>query len=434
MIYPRDLLNKIEPFLLRKEFISIVGPRQSGKTTFLEILKKYLSEKFRIKKELISSLTFEDRRLLAQFEADPVSFTNSYRLDENGGKYFLMIDEFQYAREGGQKLKFIYDTVKNIKIIVTGSSSLEIKARVAKFMVGRILSFHLYPFNFGEYLQTRDSRLQKIYKQNNEKIISWLFQGKPFPVKNEEDIFSEEMIRHYEDFCIWGGYPEVTLSRNHLERVKILGDIYNNYILKDIKTLLELATENNLYLLSQVLATQVGNIINCQNLGQASHLNYRQVKKHLQILKETFICQEVKPFFKNRQKELSKNPKIYFYDLGFRNNLLENMNSLRTRPDAGAIIENAVYIRLNELCEGQQKIDFWRTKSGAEVDFVLQIKGLPVPLEVKYSTFSKERLSRSLASFIESFKPESAVVLTKNYWGFMEKNKTHILFIPVYYI
>lgn len=434
MIYPRDLLNKIEPFLLRKEFISIVGPRQSGKTTLLEILKKYLLEKFRVKKELISSLTFEDRRLLAQFEADPVSFINSYRLGENGGKFFLMIDEFQYAREGGQKLKFIYDTVKNIKIIVTGSSSLEIKARVAKFMVGRILSFYLYPFNFGEYLQTSDGRLQKLYKHNSEKIACWLFQGKAFQVKSGEDIFSEEMRQHYEDFCIWGGYPEVTLSRNHLKRVKILGDIYNNYILKDIKALLELATENNLYLLSQVLATQVGNIINYQNLGQASHLNYRQLKKHLHILKETFICQEIKPFFKNRRKELSKNPKIYFYDLGFRNNLLENMNRLRTRPDAGAIIENSVYIRLNELCGGQQKLNFWRTKTGAEVDFVLQIKGQPVPLEVKYSTFSKEQLSRSLASFIESFKPESAVVLTRNFWGSMKKNNTHILFIPVYYI
>jgi hypothetical protein len=434
MIYPRDLLNKIEPFLLRKEFISIVGPRQSGKTTFLEIIKTYLSEKFRVKKELISSLTFEDRRLLAQFEADPVSFINSYRPGENASKFFLLIDEFQYAREGGQRLKFIYDTVKNIKIIVTGSSSLEIKARVAKYMVGRILSFYLYPFNFGEYLQTRDGRLQKLYKQNNEKIIAWLFQGKPLRIKSREDIFLEEMIRHYEDFCIWGGYPEVTLSRNHPERVKILGDIYNNYILKDIKTLLELATENNLYLLSQVLATQVGNIINYQNLGQASHLNYRQLKKHLHILKETFICQEIKPFFKNRQKELSKNPKIYFHDLGFRNNLLENMNRLRNHPDAGAIIENAVYIRLNELCEGQQKLNFWRTKTGAEVDFVLQIKGQPMPLEVKYSTYSKEQLSRSLASFIESFKPEFAGVLTKNYWGSMEKNKTRILFIPVYYL
>ena len=434
MIYPRDLTKKIEPFLPMKEFISIIGPRQSGKTTFLEILKGHLVDNFKIKENLISFVTFEDRKLLAQFEADPILFIHSYKPREIEGIFYFMIDEFQYAEDGGQKLKLIYDTVKNLKIIVTGSSSLEIKAKVAKFMVGRILSFYLYPFSFGEYLSTKDPRLEKLYRENNERIIAWLFEGESFPIKRGIDIFFEEMVKHFEDFCIWGGYPAVTLSPNKAERIKILGDIYNNYILKDIKTLLELATENNLYLLSQFLATQVGNILNYQNLSQASHLNYRNLKKHLHILKETFICQEVRPFFKNRQKELSKNPKIYFYDTGFRNNLLENINSLEKRPDAGAIVENAVFIRLTELCEGQQRVNFWRTKAGAEVDFILHLKDRLVPIEVKYSAFSKEQISKSLASFIESFKPECSIVLTKNYWGSIEKDKAKIMLIPVYYL
>jgi hypothetical protein len=434
MIYPRDLIQKIEPFLRRKEFISIVGPRQSGKTTFLAILRKHLSDKLKIKNRVISFVTFEDRKLLAQFEADPVAFIQSFRPQEAEGTFYFMIDEFQYAESGGQKLKLIYDTMKNLKIMVTGSSSLEIKAKIAKFMVGRILNFYLHPFNFGEYLSTKDHRLEGLYRQNKEKVIPWLFEGKTFKIKRGVDVFFEDMIKHYEDFCLWGGYPAVTLSRNKTERLKILGDIYNNYILKDIKTLLELATENNLYLLSQFLAIQVGNIISYQKLSQASHLNYRNLKKHIHILKETFICQEVRPFFKNRQKELSKNPKIYFYDMGFRNNLLENMNSLNKRPDAGAIVENAVFIRLHELCEGQQKINFWRTKAGAEVDFILQAKGQPVPIEVKFSAFNKEQISKSLASFIESFQPECAAVLTKNYWGSIKRGRTKITFIPVYYL
>lgn len=434
MIYPRDLIKKIEPFLSRREFISIIGPRQSGKTTFLEILRGHLLGKSRVEKKQISYITFEDRKLLAQFETDPISFVRSFRPYQSEGTLYLMIDEFQYAEGGGQKLKLIYDTMKNLKIIVTGSSSLEIKAKVAKFMVGRMLSFYLYPFSFGEYLATKDNRLEKIYRENYEKIILWLLEGKIVHPKKGVDVFFEEMIRHFEDYCLWGGYPAVTLAPNRTERLKILGDIYDNYILKDIKGLIELATENNLYLLSQFLATQVGNIINYQNLGQASHLNYRQLKKHLNILKETFICQEVRPFFKNRQKELSKNPKVYFYDMGFRNNLLENMSSLDKRPDAGAIIENTIFIKLNELREGQQKVNFWRTKAGAEVDFILQVKGRPVPIEVKFSPFAKEQISRSLASFIESFKPENAAVLTKNYWGSIRKGDTKVLFFPVYYL
>lgn len=434
MIIQRDLIKKISLFLKRKEFISIVGPRQSGKSTFLEILKTYLSEELKIDKNLIQIVTFEDRRLIMQFEKDPISFINSYLPTNRSRRFYLMIDEFQYAEGGGQKLKLIYDTIENIKIFITGSSSLDIKAKVGKFMVGRILNFYLYPFNFKEYLRADSHRLERIYAQRNEETLNWLFRRKKFNIKRGEDIFSEELSQKFEEFCIWGGYPAILLSKNNVERRKLLADIYNNYILKDIKTLLELATERNLFSLSQYLATQIGNIVVYQNLGQASGLNYRKLKNHLNILEETFVCREVKPFFRNRQKELSKNPKIFFLDMGFRNNLMENMNELDKRSDAGAIIENTIFVRLNELCESLDKINFWRTKAGAEVDFILHIRGSIIPVEVKYANFTAEKISRSLTSFIDSFKPEQAIVLTKNYWGFRKRDKTKVLFIPVYYL
>ena len=100
-------------------------------------------------------ITFEDRKLLMQFERDPIGFVNSY-IQKNAKRNYLMIDEFQYAENGGQRLKFIYDTIKNVKIFITGSSSLDIKTKVGKFMVGKILNFRLYPFNFREYKTTRN--------------------------------------------------------------------------------------------------------------------------------------------------------------------------------------------------------------------------------------------------------------------------------------
>lgn len=301
-------------------------------------------------------------------------------------------------------------------------------------MVGRILNFSLYPFNFREYLRANNHRLEKIYTQRNEEVLNWLFRRKKFNIERGEDIFCEELTQEFERFCVWGGYPAIILSKSNLERKKLLADIYNNYILKDIKTLLELATEKNLFLLSQYLATQTGNIVIYQNLSQASGLDYRRLKKHLNILEQTFISKEIRPFFKNRQKELSKNPKIFFLDMGFRNNLMENMNGLDKRSDAEAIIENTVFLRLNELCEGVDKINFWRTKAGAEVDFVLHIRGSIIPVEVKYANFTAEKMPRSLISFIHSFKPRQAIVLTKNYWGFIKRDTTEILFIPVYYL
>jgi len=283
-------------------------------------------------------------------------------------------------------------------------------------------------------LRARDARLEKIYRQHNHDTLNLLLSGKPNTAGGGKDVFSGELIAEFEKFCVWGGYPAVVLADTDEAKKKLLSDIYNNYILKDIKTLLELATEKNLFLLSQYLATQIGNIAVYGNLGNAAGLDYRKLKNHLAILYETFICREARPFFKNRQKELSKNPKIYFMDLGFRNSLMENMNGLAKRPDAGAIVENVCFVKLIQLFEGIEKINFWRTKSGAEVDFVIHIGDKIVPVEVKYADFDTPKITKSLASFIESFAPEQAVVLTKNYRGAVKRGRTKVIFIPAYYL
>lgn len=434
MIIQRDIIDRLTPFLKRKEYLAIVGPRQAGKTTLLGIIKDYLQNTLNATEDHIQFVTFEDRRLMSQFDDDPLSFVRSYIPDNGNKTFYLMIDEFQYVRDGGQRLKLVYDTVDNVKIIITGSSSLDIKAQVGRYLVGRILTFSLYPFNFREFLRAKDKRLEKIYSDTNTDFIKWLFHDKSFKSRHGRDIFSQEMIKRFEEFSIWGGYPGVVLSKTVHERQKVLNDILNNYIMKDIKGLLELATEKNLLLLSQYLAAQAGNIVVYQNLSQAAQMDYRQMKKHLNILFETFICTEVRPFFTNRQKELSRNPKIFFYDMGFRNSLIDNMNKPDKRSDCGSIIENSVFIRFNELCDENAGINFWRTKVGAEVDFIIQTKGKIIPVEVKYSSFDKAKISRSFASFIETFSPKQGVILTKDYFGHMRSGKTKIVFMPVYYL
>ncbi len=113
---------------------------------------------------------------------------------------------------------------------------------------------------------------------------------------------------------------------------------------------------------------------------------------------------------------------------------MDNMNPLEKRTDSGAIIENICFARLNELCEGINKINFWRTKAGAEVDFVVHAGEAIIPVEVKYADFPSEKIPKSLTSFINSFKPERALILTRNYFGFIKKEKTEVLFYPAYYL
>ncbi|MBI1871193.1 MAG: ATP-binding protein, partial [Chlamydiae bacterium] len=366
MSVERDLAKHILSFLHRREFIALLGPRQVGKTTLLEMLRTALIQKMEGKSELVRQVTFEDRRVLDEFERDPTAYVASFFSTPPPLSAYLMVDEFQYAERGGQKLKLIFDTMPWLKIIVTGSSSLDIKAQMGKYMVGRILTFYLYPFNFGEFLRAQDTRLERIYQERNQKILSWLMEGKKIPFQRGEDAFISEMEKYYEEHCVWGGFPAVILSKRKEERWKVLGDIFNNYLLKDIKGLLALATDRDLVNLAQYLAPQIGNLVNHHHLSQACTLEYRKLKKHLTLLQETFISQEIRPFFKNRQKELTKSPKIFFLDLGFRNFLMENMNGFRKRSDAGAMVENRVFIRLRELSEDLRKINFWRTKMGAE--------------------------------------------------------------------
>jgi len=432
VLIQRDIIDEIEPFLRRKEYIAVVGPRQCGKTTLFEMIKSYLVESRGVPVNDVQLVTFEDRRLLRQFEDDPVSFIESYRREERRTLY-LLLDEFQYTHDGGQKLKLVYDTVRDVKILVTGSSSLEIKAKVGSYMVGRMLTFKMYPFSFAEYLRAGHERYERIYRNEKTLLSGWL-NGERIKMKSGADLFHEDMTRLYERYCIWGGYPAVVLSRSEREKAKILGDVYNSYVLKDIKGLLELDTERSLFLLSQHLAVQIGNIIVYQTLGRVAELNFRQLKQHLAVLNETYVCAGVPPFFSNRQKELVKNPKIYFFDTGFRNFLMENMGAIPKRPDGGALIENAVFIRLMQVKQEAERVHFWRTKAGAEVDFVLK-KGTQVfPVEVKYSPYTETRVPRGMVSFITSFKPKRALVLTKDYWGMKKISTTDVLFAPVYYL
>lgn len=145
---PRLLFDEIIKWLKRKEIIAIKGPRQSGKTTLLLMIQDYLIEKERVNPKNVIFLTFEDREILEKFSKAPKDFVSSFIRGQKDERSYFLIDEFHYLEEGGQKLKLLYDIFPNIKFIITGSSSLEIAGKTAKFLVGRMFSFYLYQFSF----------------------------------------------------------------------------------------------------------------------------------------------------------------------------------------------------------------------------------------------------------------------------------------------
>ncbi len=387
-------------FISRKEIMAVVGPRQCGKTTLIRHIFDKLDNALFI--------DFEDREILEMFTQDIKSFVEIYVK-----KYkYLFIDEFQYAKGGGKQLKYVYDNFKT-KIIISGSSATDLSIQSIKYLVGRIFVFNLYPLSFEEYLNYVDHDAFEIYLKGN--------LSKPL---------IERINKHYDEFVIYGGYPRVALSKDKEEKELVLRNIYNTYFLKEIKEILNLTTDYKLSKLIRALALQIGGIINYNELSSLTGFDYHDLLKHLNILDKTFICIESRPYFTNKRKELSKAPKIFFLDNGFRNIIIKNFQGLSQRVDAGQINENFV---ASEFVKRGVILKYWRTKAKAEVDFIIEEKGKIIPVEVK-STLKKPKLTRSFMNFINAYNPKSAVMLSNDIFKVKKYEKTNVSFYPLFFI
>ncbi|MFT4310627.1 MAG: ATP-binding protein [Candidatus Woesearchaeota archaeon] len=385
MYIKRDIEETINSVIKDKEIIAILGPRQCGKST----LAKHILEK----KHSVNKITFDDVKTKILFETDIDSFIE---LHVKPYKY-LFIDEVQYAKKGGEKLKYIYDT-QNIKIIITGSSATEISLQSAKYLVGRIFLFHLFPFSFGEFLRAKDESLFTLYSK------------KKYGLEIEYRLHTL-----FEEFLLYGGYPRVVLEQNSEKKKLVLQNIYNTYLLKEIRDILGLSESDKLIILLKALSLQIGNLLNYTELSQTTGFSYVELKRFIAVLEKTFICKLCKSFHTNKRTELVKMPKVYFVDYGFRNICIDNFSIERTDKDA--IYENGVF---SEKLKKGIELQYWRKKSGAEVDFVQ--KGIPI--EIK----SQSKITKSFIQFLIEYTPAKAYIISPKSESKKMKERTPVFF------
>jgi len=424
LIFHRDMEANLLRWVERREAYAIKGPRQSGKTTLLRILEETL------KKRGINTvfLNFEDPDVLEAFEANPKEYVKSFLLKE--GRHCFMMDEYHYVKDPGKKLKLLYDAFENVKFIVTGSSSLELSGAMARFLVGRVFFFELFPFSFHEFLIAKDPRLAKIYEEKNEKIKEFLLSGE---TEIEKDIFLKEFDPLFDQYIIFGGYPAVIKAEDFETRRMILKNIYDTYISRDVVEFLKVTDALKYRHVVRALAVLVGNLINYNEVCSTCQTYYKELKRIVSILSETYIINLVQPFYRNPITELKKVPKVYFFDMGLRNYIMGNFNPLEKRTDCGALIENSVFLSLKNSFQ-EATINYWRTIAKAEVDFVLRIKDEIIPVEVKYQSFKAPKVSRGMRSFTKSYKTKRALVITKDFWGQIKVNDATTLFVPACYL
>lgn len=419
MYIHRQLEKEIIPILAEKEIIAVIGPRQAGKTSLFAYLNNELSASGKKTK----FLSFEKRTDLELFDQDLESFKKIISDYE-----VVFIDEFQYGKNGGKSLKYLYDeTVGKIKFIISGSSSLELKFQTGKYLVGRCFTFELSPFSFRECLAAQNSEYLKLLDEDKfSDILNFSANDSLSPVVNKE------LARLFEQYAVFGGYPRVVLTSDWKIKAKVLISIFDNYLLKDISDLLKIADSEGISKMIKLLSAQIGQLISYNKIGADSGLSFKEVKKYLSVLENTFIIKLLSPYFTNKRKEVVKNPKVYFCDLGLRNFCLNDFRSFDERENFGFLPENYVFNLLkNKYSAFASPIRFWRTKSKAEVDFIIERNGKIYPLEVKYS--SQASVSRSLHSFIKKFQPEKAIVLTKDFVYSTKVGKTDVEFFPLLY-
>ncbi|RMG81667.1 MAG: ATP-binding protein, partial [Bacteroidetes bacterium] len=335
MYINRNIEGLIKKYLSQKEIIAVVGPRQSGKTTMIKNLLSGLKR--------VNIITLDDVEILNMFQNDIKSFISLYVKDFE----YVFIDEIQYAQESGRQLKFIHDTT-DAKLIISGSSTAEISIQSLKYLVGRIFVFELYPFNFEEYLSAKDPALLPVFKE-----------------KNFGEEIENRLGNYIRDFVIYGGYPRVVLSENEEEKKLVLKNIYNTLILREVKDLFGISMSDKLVKLIKALAWQIGNLINYTELCDLTGFKFPELKASIDILEKTYIVDRCYPFSGNKRTELVKNPKIFFTDTGLRNVIINNF--IIEREGYGALYENLIY---SEFLKKGKKLNYWRTKSGAEVDFI----------------------------------------------------------------
>lgn len=400
----RDIEKQVYKFLFDKEIIVIRGPRQSGKSTLLKKINQDLLLKY--KKENILYIDFEDELEKSKFEENWREYLKFYLREKN--RSFIILDEIQYLKDGGKILKLLFDHYPQIKFIVSGSSSLDIN-HLGEFLVGRAVFFELYPFSFLEYLKAKD---KMIFQEYQEKKFSF---KEP---KKTESLFKDKLNLLLKEYLTFGGYPRVVLEGDIEKKKVLLKNLFSTYIEKDIIKIYGTKYQDKIINLLKYLSATIGNLINFNDIGQITGLHFQEIKELISILENTYVLKKINPFHKNLITEIKKNPKIYFFDSGFRNVLLERYDFFE--EEWGQLAENYVFSVFKE-----RSLNFWRTTAKAEVDFIL--KNEMIPIEVKLVP----KITRSLLSFLESYQPKIALVVNWEKAEIKKIKNTQVFFVPL---
>lgn len=393
IIVKRTIFPALLSHLMEKEATILLGPRQVGKTTLMKELRKYLIEDKNI---LASNIFFFNLDILGDQELFESQEKFIAFLKERSQRNFLyiFIDEAQKIKQAGTFIKGVYDLDLPIKLILSGSSSLEIKNKLGEPLTGRKKLFTILPFSWEEFLDYKEPGFKKT------AFVSTM-------ITSEEKY---KLTSYWDEYLAYGGYPRVVTEDDKNIKQELLEEIYGSYIEKDIAGFLKIKEPLAFSNLVKLLAIQNGQLANTHGISKALNLNQRTVEKYLYYLEQTFVIAKLPPFFSNAKKELVKMPKIYFFDTGLKNLLTADFSGLSHRKDKGELLENFVFNELKRKLNKTDKLNFWRNKAGAEVDFVIRQGAVLSAFEVKAKN-ENLKTEPSFKVFLAQYKSHKNYIL-----------------------
>jgi uncharacterized protein len=341
----RNQLTEIQNSLKPHKVTMLLGARRVGKTMLIEsFLSNYAGAYL-----FLNGEDEDTHQLLAQrTTGNYMRLLKDYEL--------LVIDEAQSIPEIGLKLKLMIDSIKNLKILVTGSSVFDLLNKTGEPLTGRSNTVFLYPIWQGEL--------------------------------NENSL---QIKQRLEDRLIFGSYPELWQLNTNEEKKRYLTDLVNSYLLKDILMLDGLRNASIVFNLLKMIAYQIGKEVSYNELGNALGISKNTVEKYLNLLTKVFVLHKVSAYSNNLRKEISKSQRWYFTDNGIRNALIGDFDNLALRRDdeKGMLWENYLFmerLKRNTYLKQPSEYYFWRTYDQQEIDLVEVTNKKINTFEFKYSS------------------------------------------------
>lgn len=364
----RIIQEEIENRLFQGKVIIIYGARRVGKTTIVkDIMSKFPGEstylncdELNIRLGLSKKTSTELRRFV-------------------GSNKLIIIDEAQQVPDIGLALKLLVDTYQDIQIIATGSSSFDLANITAEPLTGRSYEYTLYSLSLKE--------LEKKYNQ-------------------------PELERILPHLMIYGSYPDAALATSNKDAEEIISGIADKYLFKDIFAFEKLRNPEILEKLLRALALQIGSEVSYHELGRMLGVNTRTIERYINILERAFIIFRLSSLSRNPRKEITKSKKIYFYDLGIRNSIIQNFNPIELRNDIGGLWENFCIIEImKKLANSSKRANtyFWKSRAGGEIDLIIESGGI---LKAKEFTWGNAK-KRMPTAFSESYPNSTFEVINQ---------------------